>query len=154
SPRRAREIARTRQDILNAAARAFSNSGLAGATMQDIAREAGYTAASLYSYFSSKDEINAGLIEMIRADREPPLAAPMPEGLTFRQKLDLLMKRQFDLGMRHIDTIRFFHSAGIGPFCHNKEAAQNPLETMAGDLEAFFRAHATPEDLGGWDPAD
>jgi len=46
-PRRAREIARTRQDILEAAARAFARNGYQAVTMQEIAREAGYTAASL-----------------------------------------------------------------------------------------------------------
>ena len=155
SPRRAREIARTRQDILNAAARAFSSRGFAGATMQDIAREAGYTAASLYSYFSSKDEIIRGLFEGIQADREATFASPMPEGLTFRQKLELLMSRQLEVARRHRDTIRFFHFSGAGAGSHIcGGCAENPapFEVMTADLAAFFRAHATPEDLGHWEP--
>jgi len=43
--RREREIARTREDIVEAASRAFVQIGVRDATMQDIAAEAGYTAA-------------------------------------------------------------------------------------------------------------
>jgi AcrR family transcriptional regulator len=59
TPRRQqRNIARIREDIVEAAARAFSRHGHRRVTMQDIAREAGYTAASLYTYFRSKKEIS------------------------------------------------------------------------------------------------
>lgn len=159
SPRRAREIARTRQDILEAAARAFANRGFNSATMQDIAREAGYTAASLYSYFSSKEEIIRSLLESIRAERDAILDKQMPEGLNFRQKLELLLRRQLEFAGRHKDAIRFVFLSG-GPAAYGLQGGTcagdglTPLETHALDYERFFRAHAAPEDLGNWDVAD
>ncbi|WP_373047418.1 TetR/AcrR family transcriptional regulator [Vulgatibacter sp.] len=155
TPRRAREIARTRQDILEAAARAFASRGFTGATMQDIAREAGYTAASLYSYFSSKEEIIRGLFESIRNERFSALELPVPEGLTLRQKLDLLVRRQTEVAKRHRDAIRFFYFSSDGAMCNAaREEALTPVEMSALDFEQFFRQEARPEELGGWEPAD
>jgi len=159
SPRRAREIARTRQDILDAAARAFANRGFNSATMQDIAREAGYTAASLYSYFSSKEEIIRSLLQSIMAERHAILEKPMPEGMSFRQKLELLMRRQLEFASRHKDAIRFVFFSG-GPAAYGiggagcETSCLSPLETHALEYERFFRAHASPEDLGNWNVSD
>jgi len=159
TPRRAREIARTRQDILEAAARAFASRGYGNATMQDIAREAGYTAASLYSYFSSKEEIIRELIGAIHAERNVALAKPMPEGLTFRQKLELMLRRQLEVANKHIDAIRFFHFSGIagkaGGLC--EVAAGDPptsFEVVAEEFGGFFAANAKPGELGSWSPQD
>ena len=55
--RKERTQARARGDILEAALRAFKASGYRGTKMADIAAQAGYTAASLYTYFPSKREI-------------------------------------------------------------------------------------------------
>lgn len=155
TPRRAREIARTREDILEAAARAFGRSGFKSATMQDIAKEAGYTAASLYSYFSSKEEIFRGLFERIRAEMETVIAKPMPAGLTFRQKFELLLRRQLEVAMRHGAVVKVFHFSGeaLGCFGQDKDEGLSRVELMALDFENFFRAEASAEDLGGWDPS-
>jgi AcrR family transcriptional regulator len=66
--RREREIARTREDIVEAANRAFVEVGVHDATMQDIAREAGYTAASLYTYFRSKQEIVEAVMDQLTTE--------------------------------------------------------------------------------------
>ena len=55
--RRELELARKREGILMAAARAFARGGYHVTTMQDIAREAGYTPPSLYAYFTGKEQI-------------------------------------------------------------------------------------------------
>lgn len=46
-----------RGSILAAAERLFAEKGIAGTTMDDIAREAEYSKATLYVYFQSKEEI-------------------------------------------------------------------------------------------------
>lgn len=154
TPRRAREIARTREDILEAAARAFGRSGYRSATMQDIAKEAGYTAASLYSYFSSKEDIFRGLYERIRKEMEAIREKPMPTGLTFRQKLDLFLRRQLEVALRHSSVVKVFHFSGesLSSYCPQEEGLSR-VEVMARDFELFFQAEASAEDLGGWDPA-
>jgi AcrR family transcriptional regulator len=76
--RREREIAHARTDIVEAAITAFSKVGLHNATMQDIAREAGYTAASLYTYFKSKQEIVDAMVTLLTDEYIHVFDEPLP----------------------------------------------------------------------------
>ena len=60
--------AETRQRILDAALREFSQKGLAGARTEAIAAAAGVNKALLYYYFNSKESLYVAALEMI-ADR-------------------------------------------------------------------------------------
>src|SRR5690606_18942965 len=51
-----------RAHVLDAARRVFADKGVEGASIREIAREAGYTAGALYSYFDSKEAIYAALL--------------------------------------------------------------------------------------------
>jgi AcrR family transcriptional regulator len=112
SGRRAREIERTRQDIVQAAARVFAQRGYHAATMQVIAREAGFTAASLYTYFSSKDAIYAALVDDLAGAMMGVFDMPEPAGLTFRQRLELLLQRQLSLAAERRDALRILFDMG------------------------------------------
>jgi AcrR family transcriptional regulator len=63
---RAQSKARTRQQILDAAARVFARKGFAGASVEEIADAAGFTVGALYSNFESKDQL---LVELLVAQR-------------------------------------------------------------------------------------
>ena len=54
---RAEAKARTRERLLDAAARTFARKGYAGATVEEIAEAAGYTIGALYAHFGGKQEI-------------------------------------------------------------------------------------------------
>ncbi|WP_329062345.1 TetR/AcrR family transcriptional regulator [Amycolatopsis sp. NBC_01480] len=54
---RAETKARTRAQLLDAAAQVFARKGFAGASVDDIAAQAGFTTGALYSHFSSKEEV-------------------------------------------------------------------------------------------------
>lgn len=70
-----------RQDILSAALRVFARKGYAAATNAEIAGEAGVTAAALYYYFRSKEELfKAALAE--RIDTVAPLLAKIGDPVT------------------------------------------------------------------------
>ncbi len=94
---RARAIERTRQDIVEAAGRVFAESGFHAATMQAIARASGFTAASLYTYFRSKEEIFQALLADLEQAILAVFAAPVPAGLTLQQRLELLLQRELTL---------------------------------------------------------
>lgn len=72
-----------RQAILDAAQRVFADRGLEGASMRQIAAEAGYTAGALYSYYPAKEHIYADILghslaELREAIRATAEAAPDP----------------------------------------------------------------------------
>lgn len=48
---------RTRRQLLHAAVQVFSARGVAGATMQEIARQAGMTPGTVYNHFSTKEAL-------------------------------------------------------------------------------------------------
>ena len=54
---RAEAKARTRQQLLDAAAQTFARKGYAGASVEEIAESAGYSTGALYSNFASKEEL-------------------------------------------------------------------------------------------------
>lgn len=60
---RGKRAAGTREVILDAGARIFADSGLAGARMDAIAAEAGVNKALLYYYFKSKESLFQAVIE-------------------------------------------------------------------------------------------
>ncbi len=76
-----------RSRILDAARAVLLRKGMAGATMRDIAAEAGYTPGALYAYYPSKDALLADIAAQIlgeagravrRAIAEAPDPAPDP----------------------------------------------------------------------------
>ncbi len=126
--RREREIQRTREDILGAAARVFADKGYQGATMAEIAAEAGYTAPSLYSYFTGKQEIFAGLAHNVLDHTLKVFDAPTPEGLTFEQSLELTLQRGLAL-------------------CEERRAALRALFTVPNPGGALLDDEVVPGDV-------
>lgn len=59
--RKEREKQLRREQIMDAAKKVFSEKGLASATMENIAKEAELSTATLYLYFRNKDELYASL---------------------------------------------------------------------------------------------
>lgn len=74
-----------RAHVLDAARRVFAARGVEGASIREIAREAGYTAGALYSYFDSKEAIYAALLaESLDRLHADVLAARAPRGQPVR----------------------------------------------------------------------
>jgi TetR/AcrR family fatty acid metabolism transcriptional regulator len=66
--RRERDRLRKQQDFFAAAEKLFALKGYENTSVNDIAREAGYAAGTLYLYFSNKDELLVSLLENKLAD--------------------------------------------------------------------------------------
>jgi AcrR family transcriptional regulator len=54
---------RTRAALLEAAARVYARNGFAGATLDEVAAEAGYTKGAVYAHFGSKENLLLALLE-------------------------------------------------------------------------------------------
>src|SRR5688500_12539426 len=55
--------ARTRAALLDAAAKVYAARGFAGATLDDVAEEAGFTKGAVYAHFGSQDNLLIALME-------------------------------------------------------------------------------------------
>ena len=154
--RREREIAHARTDILEAAIRAFARVGLNNATMQDIAREAGYTAASLYTYFKSKQEIVDAMVTLLTDEYVHVFDEPIPSVLSFRQRFELLLQRQLELAeKRHNVFVGFLSDHTNESMCASDEtgrAFHDNFERRIERLASWLTTNATSDDLGGHAP--
>lgn len=68
-----------RGTLLNVALRLFAEHGFAGASMRDIAREAGVQAATIYAHYPSKEHLLAELIRLGHDEHQRRLRAAMLE---------------------------------------------------------------------------
>jgi AcrR family transcriptional regulator len=66
---RAEAQAQTRQRLLEAAAVVFARRGFHGASLEEVADEAGYTKGAVYSNFASKEELFLAVLEARFHDR-------------------------------------------------------------------------------------
>jgi AcrR family transcriptional regulator len=107
--RRELEVARKREGILMAAARAFARGGYHVTTMQDIAREAGYTPPSLYAYFTGgKEQIFGELAALLSREFMAVFDEPVPAGLSFPERLEHLLSDLFEKSDRYRDAVTVF----------------------------------------------
>src|SRR5574338_1085014 len=74
--RRAELVAERREQILEAALRAWTKHGFDATTVEDLAREAGVAKGTIYLYFATKEELFAAAVE--RWSLLPDLAALGP----------------------------------------------------------------------------
>jgi AcrR family transcriptional regulator len=121
--RQERVRARAREDILRAAAKTFAREGL-DASMQSIAREAGYAAPSLYSYFAKKEDIALALVTSLRAAFLATFDHHDAPELPFDQRLEALVRRQMDLAdERRDDFAVFFAMSADGQIANSGSLA-------------------------------
>lgn len=71
---RAERQARTRAELLSTAAGVFARRGYNGASVEEIAEEAGYSHGAVYSNFESKAELFLAVLEDYMAERAQELA--------------------------------------------------------------------------------
>jgi AcrR family transcriptional regulator len=72
---RAEKQARTRTELLAAGAKVFARRGYTGASIEEIAEEAGYSHGAVYSNFASKADLFLTVFEEYMAERAQELAA-------------------------------------------------------------------------------
>ena len=157
--RRELEVARKREGILNAAARAFARGGYHATTMQDIAREAGYTPPSLYAYFAGKEQIFSELAGLLSREFVAVFEEPVPAALPFPERLELLLRQLFEQADRYRDAVTVFLVARLsGEGLTGRGVASD--STLNADfsslalLTGWLRKNAKKGDLGEHRPEE
>jgi AcrR family transcriptional regulator len=146
--------AATRAKLLEAAARVYASRGFAGATLDEVAEEAGFTKGAVYAHFGSKDNLLVALMdEYLAAELAQQVALFDPDETTWKrplagsarwmQELDeapdaFRLLVEFWLAAQRDDALRERFAAGLDAI----------RETFAG----FSRLSA--EDAGFDDPGE
>ena len=95
---RAERQARTRAELLATAARVFARRGYNGASVEEIAEEAGYSHGAVYSNFDGKADLFLSVLEDYMAERARELAATQV-GIDEGQPLELRARALADQWM-------------------------------------------------------
>jgi AcrR family transcriptional regulator len=144
--RRHRLAALAREDILRAAAAAFASRGYQPATLQQIASKAGFTAASLYTYFPSKEAIYRELGATVVAEVTAPFRRKLPAGWKFSERVAALVEAQCEVAERRRDAFIFFMGRmerGESVPGKNRDHGRELIELC----EQWVRRNAPPDAL-------
>jgi len=106
--RKQREAELARSSFVEAGVQVFSRKGFHGATMDEIARTAGYSPGAIYRYFSSKEAVFDAVVQRVgeafvtQAHEEPPVK------LGFVDRLRWFMVRHVELAEQHREFFATF----------------------------------------------
>lgn len=144
----------TRHEILTAASRVFARGGFESATMNEIAEAAGFSAASLYTYFPSKDAIYVALIEHVTAELEAPLDAPVSGKAPFAERLETLLSVQLQVLARHLDVfvLMMQPTSSHGSAEAQRRARDSGLPRMLARYERWLEKNSTARERGNLPP--
>lgn len=147
--RRAEQIANTRLSIMMAAARVVAQNGYSAATMRSIAKEAGFTASSLYTYFSSKEEVFSAMRQEIFAAVAEMLQRDIPSELDFRSRISILAHRIELLTTRFRDAF-MLHLLGAGQMpSDNLDHRMQMMQLQIQQMTTWFERFSSLEERHG-----
>ncbi|MFD3687065.1 TetR/AcrR family transcriptional regulator [Nocardiopsis sp. NPDC058631] len=138
SPRRERDAARTREEILDAARGLFVSRGYLRVTMSDIAREAGTAVKTVYASVGTKSEL---LRELLRLDVAESAASETIEEL--RSAPDLAAAAACLARGTRSDHERFSDSIDLLYASLGDEGADRIWEQVMGSYRGALREAAT-----------
>ena len=95
--RKIEERARRKKLILNGALRAYSNNGIEKMTMDTIAEQSDFGKATIYYYFSSKEDIICALLEMGWQTLWESVEEMIVEKVTPRKKFVKILNKMADI---------------------------------------------------------
>jgi AcrR family transcriptional regulator len=96
-----------KRQILRAAMKLFSEQGLAGTSIRDIAQESGYTNPALYKHFASKEELALHLFETCHHRLWARCNAAIGSSKSFDDQLDGYIGQFLELVDEHPEAIAF-----------------------------------------------
>lgn len=117
---------KNREAILNAALEAFSTAGFGGATLDQIAENAGLSKPNLLYYFASKEAIYAAVLTQLLASWLDPLRAMNPLGEPVTEIM-AYVERKLELARDYPRESRLFATEII-------QGAPRMRDVIAGEL--------------------
>jgi AcrR family transcriptional regulator len=155
---RTRDAERSRQAILDAARQAFSEQGLGGTRLDDVAARAGVDKRLVYYYFKSKDQLFQAALEAvyegIRSAEAQLRLAELPPVEAITRLVDFTWQYYLD----HPDFIALINSENLHRARHLAQSSRirelhSPLVATLGDVlergraQGLFRGGVDPQQL-------
>ena len=134
--RRHREKEERRSAILDAAEEVFLEKGLAGTTMDEIARAVELSKGTLYLYFSGKDELYLGVVMRSISEVALRVETAVRQGGSGLSRLKRLMAAKADFAMQH--RRRFLVAVSWMGSQYSVDPAATTFEQYRTELSRIF----------------
>jgi AcrR family transcriptional regulator len=147
---------RTRDLLLEAAARTFARKGFAGSSVDEIAEAAGYTVGALYSNFASKERLFVELMRGRASDRMSEVLEIMGDGDLDGRRLQAIGQLLVNIADRDVDFLPLQAEFWLYAVRHRKEMQEMapPLlqqDAMRPLIEKALRHHGRDQDVSADD---
>jgi len=121
-----------RNQILEAAASLFASKGYHGATLDDIAEQLGVTKASIYYYFSSKEQLLKKICFKMQSEMNSNVGALVLSDMSPADKLRTFIKAQltFVSTNKDISKVVFDEAEALGKIAYKRIYHQSKLGEM------------------------
>jgi TetR/AcrR family transcriptional regulator len=140
-----------RKRILDAALDVFSAQGFRGATLDQIAAQAGLSKPNLLYYFDSKEAIHADLLSGLLTTWLEPLRRMNPDGDP-RAEILAYMRRKLAMSRKYPRESRLFANEILQGAPRLAEFIGGELKTLVDDRAALIRSWAEAGRIAPVDP--
>ncbi len=127
-PLRERVRQATREAILQAAEKVFSERGIAAARMEEIALQAGVAVGTIYNYFDDRDALLQAVLQASAAELSERLRDPelLPE-VPFKRQVERFFLRVLEHQQAHFRLFAILVQEEAGRCCSGSESVPRPL---------------------------
>lgn len=150
----AEQVAAVRQNIIETAFRVFAQRGIEAVSLPEIGRQSGLSRASVYRYFSSKQELAVAVSAWSWGNYLQQLRARTPEDslreLTAAEHLDWYLDLFLDLYRNHRDLLRFnqFFNVFYYDVAFNEEQIKPYMDLIQTIRDSFHAIYSKAEADG------
>jgi AcrR family transcriptional regulator len=142
-----------KQKILVEAVRLFSERGLAGTSIRDIARATGYTNPALYKHFGSKDDLALHLFEACHTEVWTTCRAAVASASGFPARLEAYVEVWLELASTHREVVAFLSDSSrqLWPRASarvRKHTLIGLARSVVADAPAIRRRGGIPAEIG------
>jgi AcrR family transcriptional regulator len=125
--------------IINSAMKTFARLGYDGTTMNDIAKEAGYSKANMYFYFRDKQQVFKEMFSLMLTENNEMRTSIIKDESNPEQKLGKMIDLTFRYMESHRDIIRIMHSEQnkVYKFVMNKEFHASMVKDRSSTIECI-----------------
>ncbi len=151
------EITDRQLEIIEAAGKILSRSGVSGLTTKNLAKEMQFSESAIYRHFKSKEEIIVALLEYLAENMDARLSKAISENQTPKEKLEALFLSQFTFFSQQPYFVVAVFSDGLMEESQKINATILKIMQvkmkhltpviMQGQLQGFFTNAITTEEL-------
>lgn len=99
-------------EIIEAAGKIITNTGISGLTIKNLSKEMGFSEAAIYRHFKSKEEIIISMLEMLAIEMDKRFGN-IDSSLPPEERLKLIFASQFEYFKKHTFFVVAVFSDGL-----------------------------------------